>query len=71
MMTSKQKKQQQAALTVAHRDHGKGLLLYAFFKMHDRALSEDLVQETFMKTWSYLVRGGEDRSHEGFSLSHP
>ncbi len=27
--------------------------------MRDRATSEDLVQDTFIKTWEYLVRGGE------------
>ena len=27
--------------------------------MHDHAKGEDLVQDTFMKTWSYLARGGK------------
>ncbi len=58
-MTSKQETQQQAVLTVAHHDHEKGLNLHAFFKINDRAISEDLVQETFMKTWKYLVKGGK------------
>ncbi len=59
MMTPKQKTDRQLVLTVAHRDYEKGLNLYAFFKVHDRAVSEDLVQETFVKTWSYLVKGGK------------
>jgi RNA polymerase sigma-70 factor (ECF subfamily) len=58
-MTPKEAVQQQAALTVAHHDYEKGLNLYAFFKVRDRAVSEDLVQETFTKTWSYLVKGGK------------
>ena len=58
-MTPKQRIQQQAVLTLAHHNHGSGLASYAFFKMHNRATSEDLVQDTFMKTWRYLVRGGK------------
>jgi DNA-directed RNA polymerase specialized sigma24 family protein len=58
MMTPKQKIQRQGVLTTAHTDYGKGLASHAFFKVNNRATSEDLVQDTFMKTWSYLVRGG-------------
>lgn len=46
-------------MTLAHHDYQKGLNLYAFFKLRDRAVSEDLVQDTFVKTWRYLVRGGQ------------
>ena len=46
-------------LTSAHHDHNKSLNSYAFFKVHDKFIGEDLVQDTFTKTWSYLVRGGK------------
>ncbi len=46
-------------MTLAHHDYQKGLNLYAFFKLRDRAVSEDLVQDTFVKTWRYLVKGGK------------
>jgi RNA polymerase sigma-70 factor (ECF subfamily) len=58
-MTLKQETQQQAVLTVAHQDYAKGLNLYAFFKVHNHATGEDLVQDTFTKTWKYLVKGGK------------
>ncbi len=58
-MTPKQMLQRTARLTLAHRDHRTGLASHAFFKLNDRALSDDLVQDTFMKTWSYLVREGK------------
>lgn len=58
-MTPKQKTRQRTILTVAHRDYQKGLNLHAFSKVGNRSVSEDLVQETFMKTWGYLVRGGK------------
>lgn len=58
-MTPKQEIQRKLVLTSAHRDYGKGLGAHAFFKTHNRATSEDLVQDTFMKTWKYLVKGGK------------
>ncbi len=59
MMTPKQKKDRQEILTVAHHDFEKGLNSRAFFKVHDHELGEDLIQNTFMKTWSYLAKGGK------------
>ena len=66
MMTPKQEEKRQAILTVAHHDYEKGLNLYSFFKLRERALSEDLVQDTFMKTWSYLVKGGKIDTMKAF-----
>lgn len=58
-MTPKKEKISETRLTVAHHDYNKALNLHAFFKTHDRAKSQDMVQETFLKTWSYLIRGGK------------
>lgn len=58
-MTLKKEKQQQSLLTSAHHEYEKGLNAHAFFKVNNRATGEDLVQETFMKTWVYLVKGGK------------
>jgi len=58
-MTPAQKTERQELLIGAHHEYEKGLNAYAYFKVSDRVMSEDLVQDTFMKTWSYLVRGGE------------
>lgn len=33
--------------------------MHAFFKTHNHAISKDLVQDTFTKTWKYLVKGGK------------
>jgi RNA polymerase sigma-70 factor (ECF subfamily) len=48
-----------AELTTAHHDYAKGMGSYSFFKTHNHATSDDLVQNTFVKTWGYLVRGGK------------
>ncbi|PJE75896.1 hypothetical protein COV04_03055 [Candidatus Uhrbacteria bacterium CG10_big_fil_rev_8_21_14_0_10_48_11] len=58
-MTAAQDKERDSRLTSAHNDFAKGLNSYAFFKMPNQAISENLVQETFMKTWKYLARKGE------------
>ncbi len=59
MMTPKEMGQQRVILTTAHYDYGGGLKAHAFFKLHDSSVSEDLVQDTFVKTWRYLLRGGQ------------
>jgi len=58
MMTPKEKIEREEILTVAHQDYDKKMNSYASFKVSSRAAGQDLVQETFIKTWKYLVRGG-------------
>lgn len=55
----KRKKRLQGVLTIAHNDYEKGLNARAFFKVSNHQAGEDLVQQTFMKTWIYLVKGGK------------
>jgi len=57
-MNPKKNEWQEAIMAAAYRNYGKGLTSRAFFKTNDRTNSEDLVQETFTKTWVYLVKGG-------------
>jgi RNA polymerase sigma-70 factor (ECF subfamily) len=58
-MTPKQKAKQQKNLTVAHNDYNRGLNSYASFKVSNQVVGEDLVQDTFLKTWKYLAKGGK------------
>ncbi len=58
-MNKKQETDRRSELTDAHNDHNKALNAYAFYKVSDHALGQDLVQNTFMKTWSYLVKNGK------------
>jgi len=58
-MATEQKTSLQAILTTAHLDYEKKLNIHAFFKLQDHALGEDLVQDAFLKTWKYLVKGGK------------
>jgi RNA polymerase sigma factor (sigma-70 family) len=58
-MTPIEEVKQRAILTLAHHDFQKSLNLHAFFKLNNHGTGEDLVQETFIKTWSYLIKGGK------------
>ena len=58
-MTPKQRTERQLILSTAHTDYQKSLNVHAFFKINDHGIGEDLVQDTFMKTWKYLAKGGE------------
>ncbi len=49
----------QETITNAHKDFQSGMQTYAFFKTHDSGVGQDLVQDTFVKTWKYLVKGGQ------------
>ena len=59
MPISKDQKQDNTILAAAYDKYGKSLVARAFFKTSDHATSEDLVQDTFAKTWKYLVGGGK------------
>ncbi len=65
-MTPKENIQRQLILTDAHNNYGKGLNAHAFFKTHDHTIGEGLVQDTFMKTWIYLVKGGRIDTMKAF-----
>lgn len=58
-MNKKEEKKQNDLLTTAYTDFNKGMNGYSYFKVNNHSLSDDLVQDTFIKTWSYLVRGGK------------
>lgn len=58
-MTLEQETKNQITFTAAHHDFERGLNVHAFFKLQDRGISEGLVQDTFVKTWMYLVKGGK------------
>lgn len=50
--------ERQETLTYAYKKYQGELTSYSYFKLNDRALSEDIVQDAFTKTWSYIVKGG-------------
>jgi RNA polymerase sigma-70 factor (ECF subfamily) len=53
-------------LTIGYFDNNKKLRSYALSRTHNLATSDDLVQETFLKTWKFIVRGGNIKIMEAF-----
>lgn len=43
----------------AYDDLSDALFRHCYFRIYDRELSKDLVQDTFIKTWEYIMGGGE------------
>ncbi len=41
----------------AYDEHSDALFRHCLFKIHDREVAKDLLQETFVKTWSYVAKG--------------
>lgn len=58
-MTPEEKNQVEEILSKAHGEYEKGLNTYAYFKISNHQTGEDLVQDTFLKTWSYILKGGK------------
>ncbi len=50
---------QKVRLAMAYDEFAEMLIKSAYYKVHNKSLSEDLVQETFLKTWKYIVKRGE------------
>lgn len=66
MITPAQMKKQGKLLSLGHVSFERGLHRYAASRTHDQMLTDDLVQNTFLKTWKYLVRGGKIDMMEAF-----
>ncbi|MEK7461973.1 MAG: sigma-70 family RNA polymerase sigma factor [Patescibacteria group bacterium] len=66
MITDRQMRRQRIILGAGYTDFNKRLNRYARSKTNDEALAEDLTQKTFLKTWTYLVKGGKIETMEAF-----
>jgi RNA polymerase sigma-70 factor, ECF subfamily len=64
-----QTEQYQSIMTTDYLRYQKGLNSYALFKISDPLVAQDLVQDTFMRTWKYLVEGGKVHLMKAFLYS--
>ncbi len=53
-------------LNEAHREFRKGLSRRSSYKVSNQSTVEDLVQDTFIKTWVYLTKGGKIDTMKSF-----
>ncbi|TSC60928.1 MAG: RNA polymerase sigma-70 factor, ECF subfamily [Parcubacteria group bacterium Gr01-1014_107] len=50
----------------AYDELADSLFRHCFFKVSDREKAKDLVQETFLRTWEYLMKRGEIANLKAF-----
>lgn len=50
----------------AHDAYADALFRHCYFRVYDRELAKDLVQETFCRTWTYLSQGKEIKNIRAF-----
>jgi RNA polymerase sigma factor (sigma-70 family) len=64
-MTNQEMKMQEV-LCEAYNTYDKPLTRYATLKIGNPSLAEDLVQETFLKAWKYISKGGQIDAMKSF-----
>jgi RNA polymerase sigma-70 factor (ECF subfamily) len=60
------RKTNQAILSAGYANYSKVLRRYAVSKTSNQTTSDDLIQDTFYKTWKYLMKGGKIDVMEAF-----
>ena len=50
----------------AYDKYAEPIYRHCFFRVYSRARAEELMQDTFTKTWEYIVRGGEIKNTKAF-----
>lgn len=50
----------------AYETYADAIFRYCYFRLYDREKAKDCLQETFTKTWQYLVKGGEIKNLRAF-----
>lgn len=63
----------QEAFLKCYDEQADALFRFCTFKVNDRELAKDLVQDTFMKTWEYIAAGNKVENVKAFlykTLNH-
>lgn len=50
----------------AYDTHADEIFRHCYFKTFDREQGKDLLQETFLRAWDHIAKGGEVRHMRGF-----
>ena len=57
---------EQKQFIAAYDEFADSIFRHCYFRVSDREIAKDLAQETFTKTWDYLVRGGTIQNIKAF-----
>lgn len=60
------KSRDEQAFLEAFGEHADALFRHAFFRLSDRERAFDVVQDTYLKAWDYVVGGGTIRQYKSF-----
>lgn len=50
----------------AYDQHADGIFRHCYFRISDRARAQDLMQETFTRTWEHIANGGTIENLKAF-----
>lgn len=50
----------------AYDENSDALFRQCFFKVHDREIAKDILQDTFARTWDYIAKGNEIQNMRAF-----
>ena len=53
-------------ITLAYETYSEALLRYCYSKISDKEKASDLTQETFVRTWQYLMKGNSIQNDKSF-----
>ena len=57
---------EEKAFLEAFEAHADALFRHALFRVSDRERAYDLTQDTYLKAWNYIVKGGTIAQHKSF-----
>lgn len=50
----------------AYEEYADGIYRHCYFRVYNKELAEDITQETFIKTWKYIIEGKEIKNMKAF-----
>lgn len=50
----------------AYEKYADGIYRHCYFRVYNKELAEDITQETFIKTWKYIIAGQEIKNIKAF-----
>lgn len=56
----------QRGFLYAYEQYSDSIFRYAYFRLYDRELAKDLMQEAFLKTWQYISEGKKVDNFKAF-----
>ncbi len=59
-------KQQERQFLQAYHQYFDALFRYCYYRVLDKEKTKDLVQETYCRTWKYIIKGKKIKNMKGF-----